>query len=79
MKIYESIYYLIFYFYEMFFVMVEESIIVTNSNFLRVFLEGMVDKAKYFMLEEKGLVWRAHYTFWERGGWLIHLWPSFLI
>ena len=53
--------------------MVEESIIVTNSNFLRVSLEGMVDKAKYFMLEEKGLVWRAYYTFWERGGWLIHL------
>ena len=57
----------------MFFVMVEESIIVTNSNFLRVSLEGMVDKAKYFMLEEKGLVWRTYYTFWERGGWLIHL------
>ena len=63
----------------MFFVMLEKSIMETNCNFPRVFLEGIVDKAKYFMLEEKGLVWRAHYTLWERGGYLIHLWPSFLI
>ena len=48
--------------------MVEKSIMETNCHFPRVFLESMVDKAKYFTLEEKGLVWRAHYTLWERGG-----------